>query len=121
MSDREMSEDEALGVVRSALHEPEGWLRVLVGATWKHWSAYENPVENATAGTPPQSPPGYHDTVVPRIAGEASREWGRVRLSGRLGYYFEWSPAPQGEDRAGQPSEDATPCVRAARAPVLHF
>jgi long-chain fatty acid transport protein len=79
-----------------------GWLKVLVGLTWKHWSAYQNPVENATTGTPPQPAPGYHDTVVPRVAAEGHRDVarGRVRLTGRLGYYFEWSPAPQGPDRA---------------------
>lgn len=72
------------------------WLLVNVGATWKHWSAYPNPVENATAGAPPWPAPDYHDTVVPRAGGEASGVWGRVRLAARLGYFFEWSPAPRG-------------------------
>ena len=76
------------------------WLRVDAGATWKHWSSYENPVENATLGAPPQAPPGYHDTVVPRVAGEATLRRGRLELAARLGYFFEWSPAPDGPMRA---------------------
>jgi len=75
------------------------WLRVDVGATWKHWAGYRPPVENATLGAPPQPSPDYHDTLVPRVAGEASGRFGAVRLIGRLGYFFEWSPAPQGPAR----------------------
>lgn len=75
------------------------WLRLDAGATWKHWSSYDQPVDNATLGAPPLPPPGYHDTAVPRIAGEAHLERGRLELAGRLGYFFEWSPAPDGPDR----------------------
>ena len=75
------------------------WLRIGVGATWKHWAAYTNPTENATPGAPPQLPPDYHDTIVPRVAGEAAGTWGRLRLVARLGYFFEWSPAPDGPTR----------------------
>jgi len=82
-----------------AAFRPRGWLALDGGLTWKHWSAYSNPVENATPGAPPQSPPNYADTVVPRIAGEATLERGAFRLRGRLGYFFEWSPAPQGPTR----------------------
>jgi long-chain fatty acid transport protein len=75
------------------------WLRLDLGATWKHFSTYTNPVENATAGAPDQPSPDYHDTIVPRAGGEAVGHWGRVALTARLGYFFEWSPAPQGPDR----------------------
>jgi long-chain fatty acid transport protein len=75
------------------------WLRLLLGATWKHWSSFSNPVENATAGAPPQAPPGYHDTVVPRLGAEASHRAGPLVLVYRLGYFFEWSPAPDGPTR----------------------
>jgi hypothetical protein len=82
---------------------PKHWLNLVAGLTWKHWSAYTNPVENATLGTPPQAPADYHDTVVPRVAGEFNGVWntrhGSLKLIGRLGYFFEWSPAPQGPDR----------------------
>jgi long-chain fatty acid transport protein len=67
----------------------------VTGVTWKHWSAFPLPTENATPGAPTQPNPGYHDTAVPRVAVEADRTVGPIRLSGRLGYYFEWSPAPR--------------------------
>lgn len=70
------------------------WLVVDVGVAWKHWSAFPVPVENATPGAPPQPPTGYHDTAVPRLGMEANGAWGKWRLSGRLGYFFEMSPAP---------------------------
>jgi long-chain fatty acid transport protein len=75
------------------------WLRLVGGITWKHWSSYTYPVQNATAGAPPVPPADFHDTVVPRVAGEARGLWGRVTLVARLGYFFEWSPAPDGADR----------------------
>jgi len=75
------------------------WLRLVGGATWKHWSNYTYPVENATPGAPPKPPADFHDTVVPRLAGEATGHYGRVTLQGRLGYFFEWSPAPDDPSR----------------------
>jgi long-chain fatty acid transport protein len=71
------------------------WLRFNLELTWKHWSAYQNPVENATPGAPAQPPPGYHDTAVPRVGVEATGAWGRARLHGRVGYFYEQSPAPR--------------------------
>ena len=70
------------------------WLHVNLGLAWKHWSAFPHPVENATPGAPAQPPSRYHDTAVPRVGAEASGAWGKLRLKGRLGYWFEWSPAP---------------------------
>jgi long-chain fatty acid transport protein len=71
------------------------WWRLNLGLAWKHWSAFPHPVENATPGAPQQPPSRYHDTVVPRFGAEAMRAWGKWRLKGRLGYWFEWSPAPR--------------------------
>ncbi len=82
-----------------ASFRPKPWLVLDGGVTWKHWSSYPSPVDNATPGAPPQSPPNFQDTAVPRVAGEAIWERGPFRLAGRLGYYFEWSPAPQGGGR----------------------
>ena len=70
------------------------FLGITVGATWKRWSDYPNASANAAPGTPPQPSPGYHDTVVPRVAVELSRDFSSLRLHGRAGYLFEWSPAP---------------------------
>jgi long-chain fatty acid transport protein len=69
------------------------WLTIDVGVTWKHWSAFDLPTQNATLGAPPQPSPGFHDTAVPRLAGEATARWTHWRLHGRAGYFFEWSPA----------------------------
>jgi long-chain fatty acid transport protein len=69
------------------------WLTIDVGLTWKHWSSFGLPTKNATPGAPPQPSPGFHDTVVPRVAAEATARWSRWRVHGRAGYFFEWSPA----------------------------
>jgi len=69
------------------------WLVVDVGVTWKHWSAFDLPTQNATPGAPVQPAPGFHDTAVPRLAGEATGRWGDWQLHGRAGYFFEWSGA----------------------------
>jgi long-chain fatty acid transport protein len=71
------------------------WLLLNLGVVWKHWSAFPRPIDNATPGAPEQPPSRYHDTAVPRVGAEASGAWGKWRLKGRLGYWFEWSPAPR--------------------------
>jgi long-chain fatty acid transport protein len=68
---------------------PLGWLTIDAGVTWKHWSAFGLPTENATPGAPPLPAPGFVDTAVPRVAAEATRRWSRIALSGRAGYFFE--------------------------------
>jgi long-chain fatty acid transport protein len=70
-------------------------LLINIGITWKHWSAYPHPIENATPGAPTQAPTRFHDTAVPRIGLEASKHWARLSLHGRAGYFYEWSPAPR--------------------------
>lgn len=66
------------------------------GLTYKRWSAYSQPVEAATADSPPLPEPGFHDTVVPRLAVEVTPPLlpSRGALALRAGYFFEWSPAP---------------------------
>lgn len=73
--------------------QPLGWLTVDVGVTWKHWSGFDLPTQNATAGAPPQPAPGFHDTAVPRVAAEATARWRSLTFQGRAGYFFEWSGA----------------------------
>jgi hypothetical protein len=77
-----------------AAFTPRPFVTIAGGLTWKHWSAFPLPSENATMGAPPQRDPGFHDTAVPRIAVELRRQRGPLRLVGRAGYFFEWSPAP---------------------------
>ncbi|HVV87939.1 MAG TPA: hypothetical protein VHE35_33090 [Kofleriaceae bacterium] len=66
---------------------------------WQHWSAFPLPTENPVAATPPQEPPGFHDTAVPRVAVErvAPALGGELALRG--GYAFLWSPAPEQRGR----------------------
>lgn len=86
--------DPMQGALEASWH-PRPFLTLIGGATWKHWSAFPLPTENASLGTPAQPPPNYHDTVVPRAAMEIGRGFGPLRLVGRAGYFFEWSPAPR--------------------------
>ncbi len=68
---------------------PLRWLTIDAGVTWKHWSAFGLPTENATLGAPPQPSPGFVDTAVPRVAAEATWRRAQLALSGRAGYFFE--------------------------------
>jgi long-chain fatty acid transport protein len=62
---------------------------------YQRWSAFPLPTQNAVAGAAPQAPPGFHDTVVPRLSLEYTRAIGPTTLAGRVGYAFLWSPAPE--------------------------
>ncbi|HEY2743669.1 MAG TPA: hypothetical protein VGL86_03565, partial [Polyangia bacterium] len=64
---------------------PLRWLTIDVGVTWKHWSAFPLPTQNATLGAPPQPPTGFVDTAVPRVAAEATKRWRQLALQGRIG------------------------------------
>ncbi len=80
-----------------ALHlgwEPaEGW-SVEAGVTWRRWSQAPIPIENTTAALPPQEALDFSDTFSPRIGAEGRVDLGAWRLTPRLGYAFEPSPAP---------------------------
>lgn len=70
-------------------------LALVAHLAWKNWSAYRYPIEPATHDSPKLPTPGFHDTVVPRVAAEyAAKRQGAVRLTVRGGYFFEWSPTP---------------------------
>jgi long-chain fatty acid transport protein len=68
---------------------PLRWLTIDAGVTWKHWSSFGLPTENATLGAPPQPAPGFVDTAVPRVAGEATQRWNHIALQERAGYFYE--------------------------------
>jgi long-chain fatty acid transport protein len=71
--------------------------RLLLSAQlmWKGWSRFPYPIERASDGSLALPPPGFHDTVVPRVAAEwTALERARLSLQLRGGYGFEWSPAP---------------------------
>ncbi len=78
---------------------PRDWVRINAGFTFKNWARYQRPIENATPGAPELPEPGFKDTVVPRIAVELTARSKYLRFDGRLGYFFEWSPAPSGPGR----------------------
>lgn len=84
-------------------HARGGW-NLAAGFTFKRWSGYPGGPE-PTVLCPPEKPdclalqpepPGFHDTIVPRLGVErlvASREgW---QSFARAGYFFEPSPAPE--------------------------
>ena len=66
---------------------------------WQHWSAFPLPTLNPVSGTPPQEPPGFHDTVVPRASLEWTRDAGALRLAARTGASFHLSPAKEASGR----------------------
>jgi long-subunit fatty acid transport protein len=70
-------------------------LTAIAQLAWQRWSAMPLPTRNPVAGTPAQQPHDFHDTVVPRIAGEWTRRWRHAELAVRAGYAFLWSPAPE--------------------------
>ena len=83
-------------------------LLLVAQATWKHWSAYEYPVLPATKSAAKLPLPGFHDTLVPRVAVE--KTWAisqTVSLALRGGYQFEWSPAP--DPPAPAPTPESRP------------
>jgi long-chain fatty acid transport protein len=72
--------------------------QVLLSAnlTFKRWSSYGAPTANVTEGSPPQPPPGFRDTFVPRLGIEVGFPL-LAQLHGvaRGGYFFEPTPIPE--------------------------
>jgi long-chain fatty acid transport protein len=88
----------------------KGPWKLAAGATWKHWSAYPGPAEatvrcpeadpstgaTGSCGALVPEPPGYSDTVVPRLGVERTLDLkAGLRAHLRGGYFFEPSPAPE--------------------------
>ena len=65
---------------------------------YRRWSQFPSPTENPVVLNPAPDAPGFRDTVVPRIAVEATHALdalGGTTLHGRAGYAFHLSPAPE--------------------------
>ncbi len=78
---------------------------------WKKWSDYRYPIEPATVDSPPVPKPGFHDTVVPRVALEYHAPTSAaVSVMLRGGYFFEWTPTP-----AEPPGDDGKSLLDASR------
>lgn len=75
---------------------PIRWL-VGLGAVYKFWSAFENPIIYTAVpeNYPAQPPPEFVDTVAVRLGSEVGGDVDEVRLTGRLGTMFELTPAPE--------------------------
>ncbi len=66
------------------------WTHILHLA-YQQWSAFPAPTTNPVDGGIPLAGPGFHDTVIPRIA----TQWQcNARIQLRAGYAFHFSPAP---------------------------
>ncbi|MEZ4398677.1 MAG: hypothetical protein R3B06_01565 [Kofleriaceae bacterium] len=87
-------------VAAEAAWRPRPGLTVTGHLAWHRWSAFPLPTVNPVPGTPPQEPPGFHDTAVPRVAVEQIRPALGGQLAVRAGYAFLWSPAPDQPGRA---------------------
>ena len=61
----------------------------------KRWSQYLRPNKNPLPDGAALPSPGFHDTVVPRLALEWIRDVGTTEISLRSGYSFLYSPAPE--------------------------
>ncbi len=90
--------------VQAEVARVRGPWKVAVGATFKRWSGYPGAPE-PTVLCPPEkpgclalrpAPPGFQDTVVPRVGVERTvvdrSTWG---AAARAGYFLEPSPAPE--------------------------
>lgn len=75
---------------------PEPGTAVSLGATWKQWSRFQNPIRYAAvpADYPPQPSPDFQDTLVWRLGAERQLLAGPVRLTPRAGLAWEPTPAP---------------------------
>lgn len=86
-------------------------LQIIGQLAWKKWSDYRYPIEPATADSPPLPKPGFHDTIVPRVAVEFQAPAPPfIRLTLRGGYFFEWTPTP-----AQPPDDDGKSLLDASR------
>lgn len=74
-------------------------LELTAQLAYQRWSAYPAPTANPIEIRPPTPSPGFHDTVMPRLAAEWRTHRGATRLAARLGYAFFWSPAPEMDGR----------------------
>jgi len=84
-----------LTVAAEATYRAAPDLSVTGQLAYQRWSAYPLPTQNPVRATPPQELPGFHDTAVPRLAAEWTRDAGPLRVAARTGYAFLWSPAPE--------------------------
>ncbi len=101
--------------VQGEVARVKGKTRVAAGVTFKRWSSYPGAPE-PTVICPPEkpdclalrvTPPGFHDTFVPRVGVEREVfSEPRAKLLGRVGYFYEPSPAPEQTGASNQFDND---------------
>ncbi len=74
-------------------------LKLLGQLQYQRWSAYPPPTLKVVEAMPPAIQPGFHDTVVPRIAAEWTHASGSAILALRAGYFLAMTPAPEMDGR----------------------
>jgi len=90
------SQYDPLTVAFEAAWERKRRTLVLLQVAWQRWSAYPLPTVNPVGGDPPQQPPGFHSTFVPRLGLQRVLWHGRSTAGVvRAGYQFVPSPAPE--------------------------
>lgn len=97
-------------LVAEGSYLPNERLRLVLGLTYRRWSAYEGPLAKSSAGSDQPPRPEFHDTVSPRVAVEWLTDLGRTQAAVRGGYAFEPTPSPPARgvyplDRNGEPLE----------------
>jgi long-subunit fatty acid transport protein len=80
-------------IVAEGSYTPTEHLRIVAGATYRRWSTYPGPLSKSSDGSNTPPPPGFHDTVSPRVAAEWTHPIDRTTVAVRGGYAFEQSPA----------------------------
>ena len=83
-----------LQAVLEASAQPRPWVTLIGSLTYKRWSAFPLPVNNAAtpAGMDGPPSPAFHDTIVPRVAVELVRARPTLSLALRGGW--SWEPTP---------------------------
>jgi long-chain fatty acid transport protein len=74
-------------------------LVVAAGATWKHWSAYDGPIQQTTEAGPPPDNPDLRDTIVPHAGATWTVTDARPgSFTVRGGVALEPTPVPPAEE-----------------------
>jgi long-chain fatty acid transport protein len=90
------SQYDPMTVAFEAAYERKRRLVITLQVAWARWSAYPLPTVNPVEAQPPQQPPGFRNTFIPRL-GVQRVLWHGRRSAGvvRAGYQFVPSPAPE--------------------------
>lgn len=85
-------------VVAEGYYAPTDHLKLVAGLAWRHWSEYQGPLSQSSAGSNVPPHPEFHDTVTPRVGAEWTTDLDRATVAFRGGYAFEPTPAPKAHD-----------------------